>query len=815
MKTPKALAAAALLLLLSTIFATACGDFLGDGVVPGERRIDSGVHPDRTGLPDTGGGRPDTNTSGRDQGQGTVDRSQPLEMGLEPAVNENGRVEQPQVDAGQPDQGTGTPDRSQSPKVCGQTTFRYDSGGAAVKEVLVAGEFNSWADSVAKGALAMKNTGGSLWEATTTLKEGTWEYKLIVDGNWMLDPKNPNKVSDGKGNENSAITIKCGTAGLELISHKTSGSRFDASFRVGGAAFTISATVDHSPVPNSSTTKTGDGFDLALTGLARGIHDVRVSVADGKGNTSPVMLLKVYVGTSSDWRDVTLYFAMTDRFHNGDTNNDNAFKNTPKLLNYMGGDFKGISKKLDAGYFDKLGVNAIWISWPVDNPDHVEPGGRADSHWCGMNPKDKSIKYVGTNYTGYHGYWPVKLDKVEERFGTRKELQEMVTKAHARGIRILLDFTANHVHQDSDFYKNGIGRGFFHLPKEICQDVGWDVKPVECWFVSYLPDLNYSKAEVVKAVLDHAVHWVKLTGADGFRVDALKHVELSFIRALRSRMTQEFEKTGVPFYMVGETFTGSTGIIKKFIGKDLVHGQFDFPLNIQLLKGFAKEEIGLSNMHSAAQGIFGAYGSGALMSTFIGNHDIARFISLASGSIRCGAWDVVSNQAQAWKNPPQPPSDPNAYKKLQLAFAYIFSLPGIPLIYYGDEVGLPGAGDPDNRRMMRFDGQLSANEKSTLAFMQKLGKARQQHEVLRRGLLGPTLKAESSLLAFSRTGTGGPAVIVLNRGAKRTVSLSVSSLGVGDGTAFVDALSGGAVTVSGGILQVSVEGRGAAILVKK
>jgi hypothetical protein len=116
---------------------------------------------------------------------------------------------------------------------------------------------------------------------------------------------------------------------------------------------------------------------------------------------------------------------------------------------------------------------------------------------------------------------------------------------------------------------------------------------------------------------------------------------------------------------------------------------------------------------------------------------------------------------------------------------------------------------------MRFDNQLSTFEKNTLAMMQKIGKARQQYEILRRGALGSTLQASSDHLVFLHTGQGGPAVVILNRGGQRSVTLSASALGVSDGTAFENVLAGGQITVSGGNLTVSVSGLTPVILIKK
>ncbi len=708
------------------------------------------------------------------------------------------------------------PDSTTPPKKCGDTTFRYDTQGQTISAVYVAGSFNGWNPQ----ADAMTNTQGSIWEVTLTLPEGDHQYKFVVDGNWINDPSNNNKAPDGLGGFNNTITVgPCNDPSLQVASHSTQGSTFTATLTFvpgasgAGLGGTPTVTVDRQVAPAGSVSVNGNTITLKLSNLPKGIHDVRVDAQDSQGAGASQKLLKVYVGVSKDWRDVALYFVMIDRFVNADTSNDNPYNNTPNLLNYMGGDFRGLSQKIDDGYFDKLGINALWITWPIDNPNHPEKGSYPKGQGCGLSSKSPNLQWTNTNYTGFHGYWPADINKVEEHFGALKDLQDLVDKAHKRGIRILLDFTVNHVHSDSTLWTQGKDKGYFNTPAKICNDVGWDNFPIVCWFVSYLPDINYNNPGISKIMLDHVVDWVKKTGADGLRIDALKHIEQSFIRAIRKRTTAEFEGTGVDFYMVGETFTGDTGLIKKYVGQDQVHGQFDFPLNMQILQGFATGQNGLNSVHNSAKGIMNTYGSGALMSTFIGNHDIARFISLANGDT-CGPWDVFSNQVRGWTNPPPTPSQAAPYNKLKLAFAYIFSLPGIPLVYYGDEFGMPGAGDPDNRRMMRFGSQLNSNEQSTLSFMEKLGKARQDYEVLRRGAIGPTHVAERDVLVFSRTHSTGTAIVVLNRGSSRNLSLGVGSIGLSNGTTLKNVLGSNSVTVSNNNVSIQVPAQTAAIYVK-
>lgn len=682
--------------------------------------------------------------------------------------------------------------------VCGQLTFSF-TPPAGTTTVKLAGSMNAWKVDFAPELL--DGDGDGTFELTTMLSPGTYQYKFVAGDKWSADPNNPFSVADGYGGQNSLLIVPSCAGPLTLLGHSTdeNAGTFDATFDVDGGPLSladVAVTVDWQAAPAGALTwkVPGTTLALALNGLAPGIHDVRV------GCGPHALLLKVTIKAPSDWRDVVLYFAMTDRFVNGDASNDAPFANMPAQTNWQGGDFKGLQQKVNSGYFSDLGVGAIWISWPVAQPTTAEPGGRPDAVGCNLDAK--KISYVQIAYSGYHGYWPVQPDVVEPRFGTLAELNALVTAAHSKGIRILLDFTANHVHTDSPWFKDHQDDGWFHLPAEVCGDIGWDVKPIECWFTNYLADFDHD-GPARYALLDSAISWAKKTGVDGFRVDAVKHVEMGFVEDLRRRVQDELELTGFPFWLVGETFTGDAGAIAAFVSPTRLHGQFDFAGNYAILETFAKQWKGLDGLDASWRGSFAIYGPDALMSTFLGNHDIARFLSVAAGTLKCGIWDMVSDQAAGWKSPPTPEPSAEPYERLRLAFAWLYAVPGIPLVYHGDEFGMPGAGDPDNRRMMRFGSALTTNEAATLTYLQALGKARAAHPALRKGTWAPALWAEADFIAFARTLGEDRVVVVINRGAgDKTATLDVSGVGFADGTALVDAISGaGGVVVSGGVVS--------------
>ena len=242
----------------------------------------------------------------------------------------------------------------------------------------------------------------------------------------------------------------------------------------------------------------------------------------------------------------------------------------------------------------------------------------------------------------------------------------------------------------------------------------------------------------------------------------------------------------------------------EYINPIELDGQFDFPLFWVILDVFARETADFNWLNSAVQGLETCYGSYPLMSAFLGNHDVARFISVANGD----------DTSDPWGRPPPVPSGALPYQKLRLAFTFLLTHTGIPLIYYGDEIGLPGAGDPDNRRLMKFSG-LTANEQMVLSRVKLAGTARSDHAGLRRGERR-TLFVDANFYVYAR-GTGSDAVIVaLNRNGFEVTSSPItipSSLGLSDGTSLTDLISSRTATVSGGSLVITVGARDGAILV--
>ncbi|MBQ9243049.1 MAG: hypothetical protein IJ165_07455 [Proteobacteria bacterium] len=597
------------------------------------------------------------------------------------------------------------------------------SGGESDWDVYLIGSMNEWkeADPVYK----MTSDGNGKHTITFDVTNwGDFTYKFYING-WADNSyhSDPSKAVDADGNNQANGT--CGARYTYCEDGDCSGSGeitppvvIDSllqSVSVSGKSITIKLKdgLQVSGVTGGSGSAKIDGTTITDTVSENTKYTYFVSTNEGE------VYVPVWVEEQKfDWHDALLYFAFTDRFLNSDGQykKSGTWENS-SAADWYGGDFKGLQQKVEEGYFDELGVNTLWISSVTKNTEATSEGTNGDTH----------------NYSAYHSYWPVSafmtdynkddfngLPAIEDHFGTMEDLHDLVEACHKKGIRVLVDFAANHVFKDSPMVSKH-PEWFNDLNnKQLCDDNGnWDNYSEKCWFSQDLPDINYENAEARKTMVDHAVWLIKQTNIDGFRVDAVKHMNIQFIKELRAATESLFANTGTTFYMVGETFTYDVGLLNKYIGNDLLHAQFDFPLYGKLGNVLRGEGL-YTAIHDGQTGVKAGYKSD-LMGTFMGNHDVARAISVAAGQNE-GKWGYNDT-----------PTDWTPYDRLMAAWMILLTQPGIPLIYYGDEFGMPGSNDPDNRRMMLFGDDLNEQQKSTLSFVQSVGKIRRNHKALSRG----------------------------------------------------------------------------------
>jgi glycosidase len=366
---------------------------------------------------------------------------------------------------------------------------------------------------------------------------------------------------------------------------------------------------------------------------------------------------------------------------------------------------------------------------------------------------------------------PTPAPKVESRLGTADDLAGLVSAAHAtnaangHGMKILFDYVMKHVDTQSGLYgahPDWFVRkpdGTFTLcgPTNLWDDPYWGTR---CAFTDYLAPFDFSQAPVRKWSVSDAIWWAKKYGIDGYRLDAIKQLTPSWVTDLRAALNANV-KTSQRFYLVGETFSyDDQTVIKRYIDPStMLDGQFDFPFKARLCDAVFGSAGQMAGFAKWMDGNAGYYGTNAIMTTWIGNHDIPRAIHFASRQIPdCRQGSDTTN---GWTANYTQPTDAAPYERLGVAFAVMMTNPGIPLVYYGDEIGLAGGGDPDNRRLMPWnDAALLPAQIALRNNVQKLAKLRGQHPVLGRGARA-TLAADTDIWVYRMTGCGGAKDIVV------------------------------------------------------
>lgn len=639
-------------------------------------------------------------------------------------------------------------------------------------------------------------------EPMTRRDDGVWEWRKVLEprvsgyayrfdlGNdeLILDPSTGFTRWVGETEHSRLFTPDCQAPLLEVSAFEATSAgslSLAVTAKLGSTKKPLGAPVlllDGAPQSVTLERLTG-GIAFSTSGLAKGKHTVKVTIADEAGRAAEPVLLPFWVEDEPfRWEEAILYFVFTDRFRDGEPSNNRASGGVSQLANYQGGDFKGVTRAIEEGYFDALGVRALWLSPPDANPDGAFDGS------------------YGQKYTGYHGYWPSQPRTVQPRFGSLEDLKALTKAAHARGIRVLTDLVLNHVHEQHPYVTAHRDDGWFNIGNGcVCgtNGCGWEEKPLVCSFTSYLPDYNWRNTAMADQFAADTLWWLEEADLDGFRLDAVKHLDHVGGRTVNQHLARISALTGVDYYLVGETFVGSDGrpAIKAYIGPQELDGQFDFPLYWPVVQAFARNDS-LVPVDEAVRLNETYYSVETLNSPFLGNHDVARFISIAANQIEGDA------NGQSW-GPNRPPASIDAdepFQRMKWAFAFVLTQRGVPLIYYGDELGLPGAGDPDNRRFMKWAG-LSPREQDLLDFMRRVGTARRQSRALRFGVRD-TQVIERDLYVYQRSTDSDAALVVINRGADRTISLSARRALRFPAT-MKDAVSGRQVTIpASGQLQI-------------
>lgn len=477
---------------------------------------------------------------------------------------------------------------------------------------------------------------------------------------------------------------------------------------------------------------------------------------------------------SPDWRDQIVYSLMIDRFDDGDaTNNDqgaNVYRRNADPY-FNGGDLAGITRRVP--YLKELGVTAVWVSPPT-----------ATQWW---DP--------ATQYSGYHGYWPVHFKEIDAHFGTIDDYRNLSRTLHGNGMYLIQDVVVNQVghfynyaggHDPADKRKNfNLNTGAippaprmypFNLVNLLDAQAAkanvyhWSptitdyADPAQQFThqLQLMNDLNTSSPLVRTALKDAYGFWIKDIGVDAMRVDAAKHVEPDFLQDFvhgPGGIHESAKATGRhDFLTFGEIFNfsdpmamnGETEIIRFMgtAGQPQLDSVINFPLNHEIRQAFVVEKPTSLMAYRLREQARQFAGSGR-WPTFVNNHDVQRF--LAEGTRE-------------------------AYR---LAYLLLMTAPGIPVIYQGDELGFteirkPVFGGTDGEGSGAFD-----TGSADFRFLQSAIALRRQHAALRRGTL--TTLQESpvapGVLAFRRDLDGESLFVLFNTASAH--SALVNALPVG------------------------------------
>lgn len=475
-------------------------------------------------------------------------------------------------------------------------------------------------------------------------------------------------------------------------------------------------------------------------------------------------------------QDDVIYLIMVDRFSNGDAAND-APADAPRQANdrnnaraYHGGDLRGIINHLP--YLKALGVTALWLTPWHDNWNGVQT---CEKPWCPS--------------TYYHGYGAIDYYGVEDRFGTMETVRELVEKAHALGIKVIQDQVANHVGSRHPWANDPPLDNWFHGTKQhhLLNEFRGDLllsphataearrRTLDGWFSPDMPDMNQDEPEVARYEIQNALWWVGATGIDGIRQDTIQYMPRVFIRDLNAALHRQYPK----MWMVGEVFDRDPAHTAFFLGGragwDGVDTQldavFDFPLWQTSLDVFTgrKPARALRDMLKYDA----VYSDAARLVTMVGNHDVRRFPSL----------EGATTEGE------------------MLHVAFMLTVRGTPQLYYGDEIGMAGADDPDNRRDFpggwpadahnAFDAaRRTAGEQQMYEWTRDWIRLRREHPAVRRGEL-IDLAFNDDLYVYARRSGREIIIIGINRAAEaKTATASAALLELTDGARGVPLVGG-------------------------
>jgi glycosidase len=604
--------------------------------------------------------------------------------------------------------------------------------------VSVAGTFNNWnkdADRMSRDA------DGMTWRLKKSFEPGRYSYKFVLNGDtWITDPKSWKDEGDGNGNTNSILPIlpadyaspassKDGSLAVSALDHQQrppalnlDRGRLTLSFRLRpGDARKVEIVVNGKP-QEMPVSRRDDFYEhrriqIKWDGHTKLNYVFRVEDgaksfeygADGLHAKSQPFQLdpKTFKPFQvPEWAQGEVFYQIfPERFRNGSKANDPKgaipWDGEPTYANFMGGDISGIREK--AGYLKGLGIGAIYL-----------------------NPIFKSPSNHGYETSDYH--------QVEPRFGTNQEFVELTKELHQKKIRTVLDGVFNHTATNfapfDDIVQNGQNSAFknWFFIKEYPVVVR-ENPPYEAWFgYPSMPKLNVENPDAQIYLFKALDYWKAEADIDGWRLDVANEVSPSFWRSFRKKVKAE----SPDMWIVGEVWGDGT----LWLGGDQWDSIMGYQFREAALGFIARGETKPSQYLDRLFEVFDSYPpqvARSLMS-LLGSHDTARFLTECKGD--------------------------KALDKLGATM--LLTWPGSPSIYYGDELGMEGGADPDNRRGMRWDLDTIDNE--LLKHYKKLIAMRQNNPALKKGdPVRLQTDDQKGTFAFGRIFENQAAVVAVNR----------------------------------------------------
>lgn len=488
------------------------------------------------------------------------------------------------------------------------------------------------------------------------LTNGKTHYRYKANGNYVVDAFNSNSEKYNNAdysyfeyyklnatvtaevmnksfnyNENNVVKFNVKQADTDTQKLEVASASIDVSSLGGSSEMPIEPELQ--AVTISATTDT-----------ALGIKTLPITVTDQYGNkfstTVDVEITDRVKKNENDfdWDEAVVYFMMTDRFFDGNESNNTAsgtdtYGDNPGL--YHGGDFAGVTAKLD--YLQDLGVNTIWLTPIVKNI-------------AGVTVTDEGSEDVPYN-AAYHGYWASDFTKLNPTMGTTEEFKTMISEAHKRGMRIMVDIVVNHA-----------GYGTESTFADMLRDKSVSEGDIKSW-QSGLPDFATEKAEVRAKLVEWQTSWMKDYGVDYFRVDTVKHVDSTTWAALKNSTTE----VNPSFKMIGEYYGAGYASNGSTLGSGQMDADLDFDFNDQATSFVSGNISSVEKFLSARNS---ALNNAYMTGQFLSSHDEDGFkASLMNGKKY---------------------TEDEATSAALVAATLQLTAKGIPVIYYGEEVGLSG-----------------------------------------------------------------------------------------------------------------------------